>query len=90
MGEARQVALNIGQEHRRAGVGKVFRQDLERDCLAGAGRARDQPVLVGVLKQEGLRGAVVDATAADKDLGCFAHMPLARKSSNNFSAIGFR
>ena len=46
-GDAGQVALDVGGEHRHAGARKAFGQHLQRDGLAGAGRAGDQPVAVG-------------------------------------------
>jgi hypothetical protein len=43
--------------------------------LAGAGRPGDQPVPVGVFEQQGLRGGVTLATAAEKNPRGVAHSP---------------
>ena len=45
-GEAGQVALDVGHEHRHAGRGELAGQDLEGLGLAGAGCPGDQPVAV--------------------------------------------
>jgi hypothetical protein len=45
-GDARQVALRVGDEDRYPGGGKAFRQKPQRDRLAGSGGARDQSVAV--------------------------------------------
>ena len=47
-GNAGKVAFHVGAEHRHAGIGKTLRQDLQRHRLAGADRASDQPVPVGI------------------------------------------
>ena len=44
--DAGEIALDVGGEHRHAGLRKAFGQHLQRDGLAGAGRAGDQPVAV--------------------------------------------
>jgi hypothetical protein len=44
--EPRQVALHVGGEHRHAGGRQRLGEQLQRARLAGAGRARDQPVAV--------------------------------------------
>ena len=46
LGEPRQVALDVGDEDRDAGLRQLTGEHLERLRLAGAGRARDQPVTV--------------------------------------------
>ncbi|MCY1353996.1 hypothetical protein D9M69_403520 [compost metagenome] len=48
-GDAAQVALDVGGEHRDAGVAEAFGQVLQGHGLAGAGGAGDQPVAVGQL-----------------------------------------
>ena len=45
-GEAGEVALDVGDEHRHAGGRELLGDPLQRLRLAGAGRARDQPVAV--------------------------------------------
>ena len=67
MGKAREVALHVRQEDRHPRGGEAFGEDLERDRLAGAGRARDQPVAVGVLEEKLLRFRVAFAPAAHED-----------------------
>ncbi len=47
-----QVAFGVCQEHRHAGVGERLRQYLQRDGLAGAGRAGNQPVAIGHLRYD--------------------------------------
>ena len=59
LGHAGNIALHIGQEHRHAGAGKALSQTLQRDGLAGAGRAGDQPVAVGAFQHQGLRGVLI-------------------------------
>ncbi|MNN17762.1 hypothetical protein D3C81_1309560 [compost metagenome] len=46
-GDATQVALDIGGEHRDAGIAETFGQMLQGHGLAGTGGAGDQPVAVG-------------------------------------------
>ncbi len=57
--DAGEVALHVGAEDRHTGIGEAFRQDLQRDRLAGAGRARHQPVAVAVFQVQIF--ALVDA-----------------------------
>ncbi len=64
LGYARQIALDVGSENRHAGARKTLRQNLQRDGLAGAGRARDQAVPVGKREAQGLR---LVAAHADED-----------------------
>jgi hypothetical protein len=45
--QAAQVALDVGGEHRHAGITEIFHQTLQGDGLAGAGSAGDQAVAVG-------------------------------------------
>src|SRR3546814_3342375 len=42
--EAREVALDVGAEHRDAGLRETLGQDLQGDGLAGAGGAGDEAV----------------------------------------------
>ena len=45
--DAAKVALDVGGEHGDAGIREAFGQHLQRDRLAGAGRAGDEAVAVG-------------------------------------------
>ena len=44
--DAGKIALDVGGEHRHAGVREAFRQNLQRYRLTGAGRAGDEPVAI--------------------------------------------
>ena len=50
--QTRQIALHVGEKHRHAEARKVLRQHLQRDGLAGAGRAGDQAMAVGQSRTE--------------------------------------
>ena len=52
VGDAGQVALDVGGKHRDAGAGKTFRQHLQCHGLSGAGRAGDKSMAVGKLERE--------------------------------------
>ena len=52
LGHPGQVALDVGHEHRHAERRQVLGDDLQRDRLAGARGARDEPVAVGERRQE--------------------------------------
>ena len=54
LGHARQIALDVGGEHRHAGARQPFRQHLQRDGLAGAGRAGHEAVAVGQRQRQEL------------------------------------
>ena len=54
-GDAGQVALDVGGEHRNAGAREPFGQHLQRHGLAGAGRAGRQAVPVGQPQREVFR-----------------------------------
>ena len=73
-GEAGEIALHIGDEAGDAGGRKSFDDALQGDCLAGAGRARDQAVAVGALIVEYLRLAA--ASADEKTLFGHPRAPL--------------
>jgi hypothetical protein len=55
IGDARQVALHVGGEHRHAGVGEGLGHDLQGDGLAGAGRAGHHAVAIGAIQPLGHR-----------------------------------
>ena len=63
-GDAGQVALDVGREHRNAGARKSLGHHLQRDGLSGSGRAGDQPVPIGKRKRQ--PGRLF--TLADKNL----------------------
>jgi hypothetical protein len=54
LGDAGEVALHVGGEHRHAGVGQPLGEDLQGDGLAGACGASHQPVAVGPVEPEEL------------------------------------
>ena len=62
------VALHVLDDDRDAGRGQPLGENLQRHGLAGAGRAGDQPVAVGVAQQQVPRLGVVLAAAAHQDL----------------------
>src|SRR5215218_5041542 len=55
LSDAREVALDVGGEHRHAGIRKPFGHDLKGNSLAGAGRAGDQTVAVGTFQTQSFR-----------------------------------
>ena len=63
-GQARQIALHIGAENRRARVGEALRQHLQRHRLARAGRACNKPVTIAQRQLKILE----DLALADEDL----------------------
>jgi hypothetical protein len=50
--QAGEIALHIGEEHRRSGLGEPFREALQRDSLAAAGGAGNQPVAIAERQQQ--------------------------------------
>src|SRR5690606_34646979 len=64
-GDAREISLHVGAEHRHARVGKAFGEDLQRHRLAGAGCARHQTVAIPIAQQKvlGLLVTVVRLSA---------------------------
>jgi hypothetical protein len=59
LAEPREVALVVGGEHGNALLGQLLGEQLQAPGLAGAGRARDQPVAVHRPERQandGLRG----------------------------------
>ena len=70
LGDAREIALHVGAEHRHALIGETFRQALQRHGLAGAGGAGDQAVAVGEPEPDELRlDALADIDAVGGSLG---------------------
>src|SRR5262249_37518351 len=51
LGDAGEIALDVGGEDRDAGAGEALRQHLQCDRLAGAGRSGDQSMAVGKRKR---------------------------------------
>ncbi|MGY3360409.1 hypothetical protein ACVWZK_007072 [Bradyrhizobium sp. GM0.4] len=47
LGDAREVALDVGREDRNTGARKSFRHNLQRDRLAGSGCTCDEAVAIG-------------------------------------------
>jgi hypothetical protein len=66
-GDAGKIALHVGEEDGDPGSGKALGQDLQGHGLAGAGRARDQPVAVAVFQEKLLRQRVTLAAAAHEN-----------------------
>ncbi len=52
LGNAGEIALDVGGEDRDAGARQALRQHLQRHRLAGAGRSGDQSVAVGERKRQ--------------------------------------
>ncbi len=52
LADTRQVAFDIGHEHRHAAARKVLGQNLQGDCLAGTGGTGDQAMPVGKPRQQ--------------------------------------
>ena len=69
LGQARKVALHVGEEHRDASSREALSQDLQRDGLAGAGGAGDQAVPVREPQGKALRRFA----RAKKDLAVVDH-----------------
>ena len=76
-GDAGEVALDVGGEHRNAGAREAFGQHLQRHGLAGAGRAGDQAVPVAEFQIENF----VFAALADDDAVVRYGIGLDRRSS---------
>ena len=77
-GKARKVALHVGDEARHARRGQSLDDTLQCDRLAGAGRARDQPVAVGPLELKLLRIGAARRTSDENAARRFtshAHSP---------------
>ncbi|MNQ78565.1 hypothetical protein D3C85_934800 [compost metagenome] len=74
--EAAQIALDVGGEHRHAGIAEQLGEALQGDGLAGAGGAGDQPVAVGQAQQvaDGLPGRI----GAEQQLTILRHLPFPR------------
>src|SRR6266446_10348396 len=52
LGNAGEIALDVGGEDRNAGAGEALRQHLQGDRLSGAGRPGDQSMAVGKRKRQ--------------------------------------
>ena len=52
LAKTRQVAFDVGHEHRHADAGEPLGHGLQRDGFAGAGGASDQPVPVGLVRAQ--------------------------------------
>ena len=57
LAEAGQIALHVGHEHRHAHRAELLGQHLQRHGLARAGRAGDEAVAVGHLREQENFGA---------------------------------
>ena len=66
-GETGEIAFHVRDEDGNPGLGEPFGQDLERDGLAGPGRARDQTVPVRVFQEQPLLGGVFLAAATHEN-----------------------
>ena len=76
-GDAGQVALDVGGEHRNAGAGESLGQHLQRHGLAGAGRAGGEAVPVGQPQGEIFRlAAFADENLAVRVVRHFAPLVL--------------
>ena len=68
LGQPGEIAFYIRQDHRNAGLGEAFSQDLQGYRLTGARGPGDQPVAVGIFETHLLRLSVAFATATNKNL----------------------
>jgi len=57
--DARQVAFDVGHEHRDADTRKTLGHHLQRDRLSRAGRSGDEAVTVGERRQEAKLGVAI-------------------------------
>jgi len=57
--DARQVAFDVGHEHRDADARETLGHHLQRDRLSGAGRSGDEAVAVGERRQEAELGVSI-------------------------------
>lgn len=69
LGDAGEVAFDVGEEYGDAEVGEGFGEDLEGDGFSGSGRAGDEAVAVGELGQEvdGDGGLPFEGCGTDED-----------------------
>ena len=70
LADAAQVALHVREKHRHTSAAEALGEKLEGDGLARAGRARDEAVAIGHLRQEKNFGAALG------DENRFAHAPV--------------
>ena len=57
--DARQIAFDVGHEHRNADPREALGHHLQRDRLSGAGRAGDEAVAIGERRQEAKLGVAI-------------------------------
>jgi hypothetical protein len=50
--DAGEIAFDVRHEHRNADPAEAFGEPLQRHCLPGTGRARDQTVAIGELRKK--------------------------------------
>jgi hypothetical protein len=79
---AGKVALHVGDEHRDADRRKALGDALQGHRLAGARRARDQPVAVGALQHQRLARAIGRAAAAQTDIDFACRAAVAHPQSS--------
>ncbi len=89
LGQPREVALDVSEEDRDAGLGKAFGEDLQRHRLARAGGAGDEPVPVGAAQQKALRLRLIGAAAADENPRSFRHRssPAGRRANRTICVV---
>ena len=88
--DARQVALDVGAEHRDACIREAFGEDLQRHRLARTGGAGDKAVTICVFQQQRLRTLVRIvgmAACAKKDAVVVGHDVSARQVSCFFAGF---
>src|SRR5262249_3323373 len=102
LGNAGEIALDVGRKNRNARAGKALRQDLQSHSLPGPRGARNEPMAIGKGKRQnfGLE------TLADEDRACpieackdsipsrlviaIAALPVARSTAATATQIGLR
>ena len=92
-GNAGKVALDVSGEHRDTGVGKGLGQYLKRHGLAGAGRASDETVAVGIFQREIfalLNGIIRLAAGADENLTVLKHEDVPIREQMTVFAAGWQ
>ena len=69
-----QIALDVRQEHRNAGIRKTFGKDLQSDGFSRARRTGYQPVAVGVFENQVLVLPIAGTAAANEQTIDFRHI----------------